>query len=213
MSAISHAVHNYISDSALVTDARSGDHSAFDELCRRHSGKLTKYIRRLLNDWSDTEDVLQETLFKAFTHLNSFQGRSSFSTWLTRIAINNAFIHLRRKRGVMVSIDDTEQASLPGEAWMLRDRGPDPECQLISKQQKELFAEGICRLPQRLRTVIELKAKEGYSAKEIAGKLGISESAAKSRLWRAQHLLQNHSRMRAKGFGRVTVSASGISRF
>lgn len=212
MSTLSNAIPGYLPDAALVADARGGDHSAFEELCKRHSAKLARYLRRLLNDGSDTEDVLQETLFKAFTHLNRFEGRSSFATWLTRIAINNAFMHLRRKRGVTVSIDDTDEDSRPGEAWVLRDSAPDPEDQLIRKQQEEHFAEGIRRLPERLRTVVEMKVREGYTARKIAEELGISEPAVKSRMWRAQNFLREYGQTRANALRQSTKAAGRCPR-
>jgi RNA polymerase sigma-70 factor (ECF subfamily) len=174
-------------------------------LCKRHSTKLTRCIRRILGDRADAEDVLQETLLSAFTHLHRFEGRSSVSTWLTRIAINAAFSTVRGKRRTMVPIEDAGEDSQAGEAWILRDGAPDPECQLIRKQQETLFAEWVRRLPRRLGRVVELRAKGEYSMKEIAEQLGISESAVKSRLWRAQHLLRDHTQTRQHGFRRVTA--------
>lgn len=206
MSTISNAVPTYMSDAALVSEAKSGDHSAFEELCKRHSTKLTRYIRRLLADRSDAEDALQETLFKAFTHLESFEGRSSVLTWLTRIAINTALMNLRRKRGRTVSIDDTGEDSGTGDGWLVRDGAPDPECQLIQKQQEMLLADGIRQLPPLLRAALELRVRYGYSGKQIAEILGISEAAAKSRLMRAQLRLQERGRLRANRPARLGVA-------
>lgn len=205
MSTLSSAIDTYLSDSALVADARGGNHFAFDELCKRHSTKLTRCIRRILGDRADAEDVLQEALLKAFTHLHRFEGRSSFSTWLTRIAINAAFSTVRGQRRTMVPIDDAGEDSRAGEAWVLRDQAPDPEYQLIRKQQETLFAECVRRLPRRLGRVVDLRAKGEYSTKEIAEQLGISESAVKSRLWRAQHLLRDRNQTRLHGFPQVTA--------
>ena len=210
MSTLSSAVHTYLSDAALVADARGGDHSAFKELYRRHSTKLTKCIRRILGERADAEDVLQETLLSAFTHLQRFEGRSSVSTWLTRIAINAAFSALRGKNRTMVPIDDAGEDPQMGEVCVLRDRGPDPERQLIRKQQEMLFAQRVRRLPPLLGVVVELRAKGECSTKEIAVQLGISESAVKSRLWRAQHLLRDHSLLRKHGPRQVTARTFDI---
>jgi RNA polymerase sigma-70 factor, ECF subfamily len=203
MSTLSNAIGTYLPDAALVADARGGNHFAFEELCRRHATKLTRCIRRILGDRADAEDVLQETLLSAFTHLHSFEGRSSVSTWLMRIAINAAFSTVRGKRRTIVPIDDAGEDSQAGEAWVLRDGAPDPECQLIRKQQETLFAEWVHSLPRQLGIVVELRTKGECSVKEIAGQLGISESAVKSRLWRAQNLLRGHSQTRRHGFRQV----------
>jgi RNA polymerase sigma factor (sigma-70 family) len=211
MSTVSSAIRTYLSDAALVADARGGNHFAFEELCRRHSTKLTSCIRRILGDRADAEDVLQETLLRAFTHLHRFEGRSSVSTWLTRIAINAAFSTLRGKRRTMVPIYDAGEDPQTREVWVVRDRDPDPECQLIRKQQEILFAKWVRQLPPQLGMVVELRAKGEYSTKEIAGQLGISESAVKSRLWRAQHLLLDNSRTRKHGFRRVTARSFEIA--
>jgi RNA polymerase sigma-70 factor (ECF subfamily) len=212
VSTISHAVHGYISDASLVSEAQSGDHSAFEELCRRHSTKLKSCIRRILGDRPDIEDVLQETLLRAFTHLKNFEGRSGISTWLTRIAINAAFSTMRGKRAVMVRIDDTGEEFPAGEACVLRDEAPDPECQSIQKQKETFLAEGIRRLPPRLRAVVELRLKDGCSGKEIAEKLGISEAAVKSRLLRAQLRLQRRDGLRANRSGQRELVTRGLSR-
>lgn len=210
MSTLSSAVGTYPPDAALVADARGGNHFAFEELCRRHSPKLTRCIRRILGDRADAEDVLQETLLSAFTHLHRFEGRSSVATWLTRIAINAAFSTVRGKRRTMVPIDGAGKDSQAGEASVLRDEAPDPECQVIRRQQETLFAEWVRRMPPQLREVVELRVTGGHSAKEIAGQLGVSESAIKSRLWRAQHLLRDHGRHRKHGFRQATTRALDI---
>ena len=210
MSTLGSAIHTYVSDAALVADARGGNHFAFEELCRRHSTKLTGCIRRILGVRSDAEDVLQETLLIAFTYLQRFESRSSFSTWLTRIAMNAAFSSLRGKRRTTVPIDDAGEDPQAREVWALRDGAPNPECRLIREQEEMLFAEWVRRLPPQLGMLVELRAKGEYSAKEIAGHLGISESAVKSRLWRAQHLLRDYSRIRKHGFRQVTARTFDI---
>lgn len=212
MSTFSNVIPTYISDAALVSEAKTGDHTSFEELCKRHSKRLKLCIRRILGDRPDTEDVLQETLLSAFTHLKNFEGRSSISTWLTRIAINAAFSTMRGKRPTMVRIDDTGEEFPNGEACILRDDGPDPECQLIQKQKETYLAEGIRRLPPRLRAVVELRVKEECSGKEIAERLGISEAAVKSRLLRAQLRLQRRDGLRANRTGQRKPATQDRSR-
>ena len=206
------AAYRDVCDLALISEARTGDHIAFDELCRRHSSKLTRRIRRIVRDQSDAEDVLQETLVSAFTHLKSFEGRSSVLTWMTKIAINAALSTMRKKRHVTVSIDEMSENTYPGQFCILRDRTPDPERQLIQKQKQKLIAQAIHRLPPRLRSAVELRIKHGYSGKQIAEKLDISETAVKSRLMRAYLRLHTRERARVHGFRRATVRNCSMSR-
>ena len=121
-----------------------------------------------------------------------------------------AFSSLRGKRRTTVPIDDAGEDPQTREVWVLRDGAPDPECRLIRKQEEMLFAEWARRLPTQLGMVLELRAKGEYSAKEIAGHLGILESAVKSRLWRAQHLLRDYNRIRKHGIRQVTARTFDI---
>ena len=87
-----------VDDAMLVAVARSGDSSAFVELSKRHSRRVLHRIYRMTNNWQDAEDVLQESMIRAFVHLHTFECRASFSTWLTSIAINSALMFLRKKK-------------------------------------------------------------------------------------------------------------------
>jgi RNA polymerase sigma factor (sigma-70 family) len=183
-------VNESICDAVLVSEARAGNHNAFDELCRRYSSRLMGSIRRLLRDRYDAEDALQETFLRVFTHLKSFQGRSSVSTWMTRIAVNAAVSPLRKSRGTAVSIDEAGEETGLALSSVLQDGALDAERRLIHAQQEELLAKAIAQLPPSLRSVLELRIRDGYSGKQIAEKMGISESAVKSRLNRAYLLLR-----------------------
>ena len=105
-----------MSDELLVSAAQAGDAYAFAELKDRHANKLLSRIYRITRNWQDAEDVLQESLMKAFLHLPTFESRSSFSSWITRIAINSALMLLRKRRGVEVSIDALARDGEP--AWV-----------------------------------------------------------------------------------------------
>jgi RNA polymerase sigma-70 factor, ECF subfamily len=190
-----------ICDAALVLEARAGNHHAFDELCRRYSGRLLSSIRRVLQNRWDAEDVLQDTLLSAFTHLNSFQGRSSFSTWMTKIAINAALSRLSRSKAT-VSIDEAREETGLTLSSVLQDSAPDAERRLIQAQQEELMATAIAQLPSSLRPALELRIRDGYSGKQIAEKMGISESAVKARLSRAYFLLREGQYTRARALPR-----------
>lgn len=183
-------------DEPLVSAAKSGDHSAFAALCKRHSDKITRTVYRVTRNWHDAEDVLQDSFLKAFVHLNTFEGRSSFSSWLTRIALNSALMSLRKKRGVEIPIDDTRHDVEIWQTWELRDLKENPENGYIQSERAELLKKAILRLPPIFREVIQLRQAQDCSTREIAQALGISVPAAKTRLHRATTALRRRFRLR-----------------
>lgn len=178
------------SDDSLVLVAQSGDHDAFMELRRRHAKKLLPRIYRITRSWEDAEDVLQDSFLKAFVHLKSFEGRSSFSSWLTRIAINSALMMLRKRRVVEISIDAPAIEGEHWSGWELADNGKNPEEACVQRELEQHLRHVTRRLRPALRKVVHLRRTEGYSTSEIAAVLGISPSAAKSRLMRAKTALR-----------------------
>lgn len=180
-----------VDDAMLVAVARSGDSSAFVELSKRHSRRVLHRIYRMTNNWQDAEDVLQESMIRAFVHLHTFECRASFSTWLTSIAINSALMFLRKEKRILRSaIDSAHDDNLQSETWDLRDHREDPEQHFARQQKSKMLRGAILRLRPELRRIIEIQQKHELSIKEIAQLLGISVSAAKSRLFRARIALR-----------------------
>jgi len=180
-----------ISDALLVAAARSGDSHAFVELSRRHSRRILHKIYRITKNWQDAEDVLQDSLMKALIHLNTFQGRASFSTWLTTIAINTALMLLRKQKGVVKStIDGILDDGTPSDKWELRDRRETPEQHYERQQRSELLQEALLRLQPASRQIVEMYQTGELSTREIAQSLGVSEATVKSRMWRAKKVLR-----------------------
>jgi RNA polymerase sigma-70 factor (ECF subfamily) len=178
---------NSADDAMLVAVARSGDSSAFVELSNRHSRRVLHKVYRITNNWQDAEDVLQESLMRAFVHLHTFESRASFSTWLTRIAINTALMLLRKRKGALrsaidSSLDDFGQT----EQWEFRDHRDNPEQHYARQQRATIVSGAMLRLRPGSRRVLELQQAGELSTKEIARFLGISEPAVKSRLLRAR---------------------------
>jgi len=178
------------SDDSLVLVAQSGDHDAFMELRRRHAKKLLPRIYRITRSWEDAEDVLQDSFLKAFVHLKTFEGRSSFSSWLTRIAINSALMLLRKRRVVEISIDSSAIDDEHWSGWELADNGKNPEEAYVQRELEQHLHYATRQLRPALQRVVHLRRTEGYSTSEIAAVLGISPSAAKSRLMRAKTALR-----------------------
>jgi RNA polymerase sigma-70 factor, ECF subfamily len=179
-----------MSDSLLVLAAQSGDCGAFGELCERHSKKILPRIYRITRNWEDAEDALQESLLRAFVHLKAFEGRSSFSSWFTTIAVNSALLLLRKKRRLEIPIDCGPGDSETVQCWEPRDDSENPEGRYARCEREELVRSAIRRLPSCFRRVAELQHTHEYSTQQIARELGISVSAAKSRLYRARMRMQ-----------------------
>jgi RNA polymerase sigma-70 factor (ECF subfamily) len=180
-----------MSDEVLVSTAKSGDTNAFVELSKRHSNRLLQTTYRITRNRHDAEDALQDSLLRAFIHLKSFQEKSSFSTWLTRIAINSALMILRKKRGCAeISIDGNDDSGEIYERWEPRSLTEDPENRFARSEREELLRNAILRLPPVVREAVELRQARDYSVREIAEALGISVPAVKSRLSRARLTLR-----------------------
>lgn len=181
-------------DEMLVAAAKSGESRAFSELWNRHSKKIFNTMYRVTRNRQDAEDALQDAFLKAFLHLNNFDGRSSFSTWLTRIAINSALMILRKKRAhPEVSMD----ASADGESWQnweVPDRRVNIEEHYVRSERERHLKRAIRRLRPALRNVIEIQQTHDGSVKEIAEMAGISVAATKSRLLRARTVLRRSLR-------------------
>src|ERR1700723_3734866 len=185
-----------ICDMYLVAAAKDGDHKAYAELCRRHSKQILRAILRITRDVADAEDTLQETLLKAYVHIGTFEGRSAFSSWLTRIGINSALMLLRKKRShYMCSLEggiDGDDFRLPEPT----ETAHNPEEACILNALENEWVRAIRYLSPTLRVVVQIRYRENASVAQIAEMLGISESAVKSRLLRARLKIRAHLEQR-----------------
>jgi RNA polymerase sigma-70 factor (ECF subfamily) len=182
---------NEMSEELLLSAAKSGDAVAFVELSKRHSNKILRRAYRIVKNWQDAEDVLQESLMRAFLHLKDFEERSSFSSWLTRIAINFALMSLRKKRGhIEISMEVINDDYGIGYRCEPKDPAESPESHCSRREREDLLEGAIRRLPPTLRQVVQMNLIGGRSGEEVAQTLGISVPAAKSRLARAKTALR-----------------------
>jgi RNA polymerase sigma-70 factor (ECF subfamily) len=183
---ISHSLKQ-MSDERLVLAAKDGDANAFAELRDRHFSKILRRTYRITRNREDAEDALQSSFLNAFVHLNKFESRSSFSSWLTRIAINTSLMIVRKnRRNKELSIDPGDNDCESYDRWEPPDLREDPERRYARHERAELLKGAIRRLPPALRTAVELQQAQEYSVQELADSLGISLAAAKSRLLRAR---------------------------
>jgi RNA polymerase sigma-70 factor (ECF subfamily) len=175
-----------LTDDELVALAKSGVGFAYEELCSRYKQMAFSVIHRITKNWEDSEDVLQDSLLKVHTHIGSFDGRSKFSTWFTRIAINTALMSIRRRTAHPTeSLSDL--ASHDGHEYRgLTCPSPSPETQVAARQMSHRLKQAIDRLPTNLRIVTTIRQSEDISVAEVATIAGISLAAAKSRLLRGR---------------------------
>ena len=166
---------------------RDGDKAEFALLVEEYSPMIYRLGLKMLNNPQDAEDILQETFIKAYKHISKFDGRSSVSTWLYRIATNEALMSLRKKRPNTVSFDmPSAYESEPQEPLQIVDWCCLPEEEYLSAEGRLRLDEAAGRLPESLRIVFVLRDIEGLSTRETAEVLDISEMAVKTRLSRAR---------------------------
>jgi RNA polymerase sigma-70 factor, ECF subfamily len=175
----------------LVSAAKAGDLSAFDELTNRYERRIFRLTMNITQNREDAEDATQDAFLKSFQHLNDFEGSSRFYTWLVRIAVNEALMRLRRRRPNVVSIDEpveTEEDLVPRE---IEDWGPSPEQRYAVTELNSILNNAISGLEPIYRTIFVLRDVEQLSTEETAEALAISIPAVKSRLLRARLKLRD----------------------
>ena len=166
---------------------RAGDKAEFARLVEAYSGVIYRLAVKMLDNPQDAEDVLQETFIKAYKALTNFDGRSSPSTWLYRIATNEALMVLRKSKQPFVSIDEPlETTGIKQEPLQITDWCCLPEDELMSTEAQAYMNEAVEELPPNLRVVFLLRDIEGLSTRETGEVLDLSETAVKTRLSRAR---------------------------
>jgi RNA polymerase sigma-70 factor (ECF subfamily) len=178
-------------DHAIALAAKRGDERAFGILFERYQPKIFAVALRYTRVPEDAEDVVQQTFQKVFIHLRQFEGKSSFSTWLTRIAINEALMLLRRGRALReVSIDDLSEDETATHGLEIPDSRPDPEANYLKREGTELLSAAIAKLTVRLRVAIELRELAELSTRETARRMGLSVPAVKARVFHSRRKLR-----------------------
>jgi RNA polymerase sigma-70 factor (ECF subfamily) len=178
------------SDGALVAATKRGDARAFEELVLRHKQRVLAVAQRITNNREDAEDVAQESFHKAFLHLDAFQEKSRFSTWLTRIAMNEAFMMLRRRRGFLEVLPESPEDAVNSSLEAFVDQRPNPEESCWQRERKRLLTEAINRLGPKIRSTILLRHIQERSVEETAQILGTSIVAVKARVFQGRRKLR-----------------------
>jgi RNA polymerase sigma-70 factor, ECF subfamily len=174
-----------LSDEQVVADVLGGQTALFEVLMRRYNERVYRAARAIVGDDAEAEDVMQQAYVNAFTHLRQFKGQAQFSTWLTKIAIHESLLRVRRKRRYEPFEEDESGVTI----WIGQDSA-DPERQAASGELHALLESAIDRLPDGAREVFVLRQVEGMSTLEVAQALEVSEDVVKTRLSRARAALR-----------------------
>lgn len=181
-------------DEELVRRVQRGDVAAFDLLVRKYQHRIAALIGRYVADWSEVQDVAQETFIRAYRAIGNFRGDAQFYTWLHRIAVNTAKNHLvahnRRPPTDDIDIEDAEQFD---SGIRLRDSDT-PERELMRQQLEQTVVRAVEALPEELRVAINLREVDGLSYEEIAERMGCPIGTVRSRIFRARDAIDRELR-------------------
>ena len=170
---------------------KAGDRTEFARLVEKTSNHIYHLALKILRDPQDAEDVLQEPYIKALRALPEFEGRSSLSTWLYRIAVNEALMLIRKRRVNLVPVEEDPDEDEPAAGMVITDWCCLPESELLSAESRKRMDIAVDSLPETLKVVFTLRDIEGLSIRETAEILGLTETAVKTRLLRARLRLRN----------------------
>lgn len=179
-------------DRTLIIAAASGSNEAFEVLVRRHQRRILSIAWRFTRNREDAEDITQQAFQKAFVHFRQFEGNSSFSTWLTRIAMNEALMWLRRKRALLeVPIEESRTTTDESSPQLdFPDSGPSPEDSCLQRERDLILSAAINELTPRMRTAIQLREIGELSTEETAHVMGLSVESVKGRVFHARKKLR-----------------------
>ena len=196
-----------VKDEALVAEAVRGSSAAFETLFQRYQQKMFHVALSRLQNSEDAEDAVQQAFQQAFVHLKSFQGQSRFSTWLTRIAINEALMLLRKRRPGHISIETHQTFEDESVALEIKDRAATPEEQCGQQELNDVLSGAIDELRPILKTVVNLSELGELPTGKTAEVLGVRVGTVKARTFRARRLLRDKI---AKRLGARAVKAAAL---
>jgi len=171
-----------MSDEEIVQRVKAGESNLFELIMRRYNQRLFRVIRSILRDESETEEVIQEAYVRSFEHLDQFAGRSSFSTWLTKIAIYEAYARLKRRQRTSGFDDHMEQLMATSDR--------SPEERTFDSEMRSLLEIAVDSLSDDYRSILMMRDIEGMSTAETADCLNITEENVKVRLFRARAIIR-----------------------
>jgi RNA polymerase sigma-70 factor (ECF subfamily) len=191
-------------EAELIGDARDGNADALSELFRRHYPGSIAIARRILPAQEEFLDAVQSAYLSAFRNFRSFRGEASFKTWIRRIVLNQCLMRLREPSRHMVAVS-VDQPGPGGAQPIIAGDSPTPEDLALRSERSRALADAAAALPRRLGDVFTRCSISGFSIREAAETLGISEEATKTRLFRARSILR---RKLHRTFSSTTILAT-----
>ncbi len=185
-------------ENRVIAAAKRGHAAAFDELWQSHTQRILRTTYRITKNRQDAEDALQDSFLRAFLHIKDFDCRARFSTWLTRIAINSALMILRKKRSSReLPLDDRGDHDGSRGFDTILCHALNPEAYYSQRERERTLRSAVCSLRPSIRQAVELQKLQEYSLQETAKMMGLSQAAAKARLFRAKTELRKTLTRRA----------------
>jgi RNA polymerase sigma-70 factor (ECF subfamily) len=181
-------------DQALVERVQNGDKRAFDLLVRKYQHKLVSVISRYVNDWSECQDVAQETFVRAYRAIGSFRGDAQFYTWIYRIAINTAKNWLVSQGRRPPTEDVTVEDAVQYDSGSRLHESATPERELMRQEIERTVFDTVEQLPEELKTAITLREVDGLSYEEIAEAMNCPIGTVRSRIFRAREAIDEQLR-------------------
>ncbi|MEO8446714.1 MAG: sigma-70 family RNA polymerase sigma factor [bacterium] len=187
-------------DIALIEDALAGGQQSYEKLMKKYYQLIYNLIYRMITKKEDVEDLTQEAFIKAFNSLHNFDKQFAFSTWLFKIATNNAIDYLRKKKLSTFSIDKDIETDDSDYKFEIPDHENKPDRHIIDSQMKKILDDAIESLPPKYREVIELRHKQEMEYEEIAKKLSIPLGTVKAHIFRGRELLNKFLKDKIKHY-------------
>ncbi len=175
------AMYKNLDDFELINKILSGDNDAFSEIVTRYKNLVYSVILRMINDYEEANDISQEVFIKVYKNLAKYQPEYKFSTWIMRITTNHVIDYLRKRKQETVNIEDVDYELSSSS---------NPEREYLEKEQSEIFAKAIGKLPEMYKLPIVLYHIKRFSYQEIADMLNIPLSKVKNRIFRGRRLLK-----------------------
>ncbi len=193
-----------ITDDEIVRRVVAGERELFELLLRRYNQRIYRAVRAVVRNPDDTEDVMQQAYINAYRYLHQFEGRSSFATWLTKIALREAWARNEKTVAVLQLVGENTMNEIP-------EPGPDPEERAVAADLMQHVEAEVAALPETYRSVVLLREVEGLSTEETAACLDVSIDVVKTRLHRARAMLSDALYRRA-GVGMQSIFPFGAQR-
>jgi RND family efflux transporter MFP subunit len=200
------------SDEELIAEAKGGSIAAFEKLVARYQGRIFRIAQKIARSREDAEEIAQNSFVQAYRNLSNFRGDSRFSTWLTRITVNESLMKIRRRRQNVISIDDSLETEGCDLAHEIADGGPTPEQRYSQDEVRSILATTIGKLSPQYRQVVQLRDVQGLSIVQTATVLELSLPSVKTRLRRARIQLRNSLSRRFRSIaGNRTAGSKSVS--